>query len=187
MLYTLKAFIPALTRPSSTLCTRCRWGLVHFWKKNWKHSVGFARSEIIVSTPPDLMSSLRTPFQRTSVHVLRHCSSETSMVSSYPATAGCSMDECQQWPDALPTTIVALKWFLFTHVSIDREHFFVEVWQSFPRWDATRRQHNCIVRRNHRNQQSSPGHKLMGGSWVGREGCCWWWIDHCRREDEVKI
>ena len=87
----------------------------------------FAASEIILSTPPDLMSSLRTPFQRTSVHVLRHCSSETSMVSSYPATAGCSMDECRQWPDALPTSIVVFKCFLFTCVLIEREDFFVEV------------------------------------------------------------
>ena len=79
------------------------------------------------------------------------------------------------------TSIVALKCFLFTRVLSEREDFFVEVWQSFPRRDATRWRRNCIVRRNHRNRQSSPGHKLMGGSWVGR----WrmmvvleWW---CRR------
>jgi len=169
MLYTLKAFIPALTRPSSTLCTRCRWGLVNFWKKNFKQSVPTLASEIIVSTPPDLMSSLRTPFQRTSVHVLRHCSSETSMVSSYPATAGCSMDECRQWPDALPTSIVVIKCFFIILVSIDREDFFMEVWQSFPRRDATRRRRNWIVRRNHRwLQLTPPGHQLIGGSWVGR-------------------
>ena len=74
-----------------------------------------------------------------------------------------------------------LKCFLFTRVLSEREDFFVEVWQSFPRRDATRWRRNCIVRRNHLNRQSSPGHKLMGGSWVGR----WrmmvvleWW---CRR------
>ena len=132
------------------------------------------RSEIILSTPPDLMSSLRTPFQRTSVHVLRHCSSETSMVSSYPATAGCSMDECRQWPDALPTTIVTFKCFLFTCVLIDREHFFVEVWQSSPGWHATRRRRNCIVRRNHRCERwcnEATGEKVA----IFCAGRGWWW------------
>ena len=67
------------------------------------------------------------------------------------------------------TSIVALKCFFITFVSIDREDFFVEVWQSFPRRDATRRRRNWIVRRNHRWLQSTPpGHQLIGGSWVGR-------------------
>ena len=37
------------------------------------------------------------------------------------------MDECRQWPDALPTSIVVFKCFLFTCVLIEREDFFVEV------------------------------------------------------------
>jgi hypothetical protein len=72
--------------------------------------------------------------------------------------------------------------FFIILVSIDREDFFMEVWQSFPRRDATRRRRNWIVRRNHRWLQSTPGHNLIGGSWVGR-----WrmmlvcWIDHEKR------
>ena len=85
------------------------------------------------------------------------------------------------------TSIVALKCFLFTRVLSEREDFFVEVWQSFPRRDATRWRRNCIVRRNHPPPAQPSQRFFMGGSWVGRGGCCWCWIDHVKREDEVKI
>ena len=142
------------------------------WRKKFKQSVPTLSSEIIVSTPPDLMSCQQTPFQRTTLRL-------TMLLLGFPR-GGMVVDRLLEAlaRDAgrgivcTTTTIVVFKCFFFTLVSIDREDFFVEVWQSFPRRDATRRWRNCIVQRNHCNQQSSPGHKLMGGSWVGRGG--WW-------------
>ena len=84
-------------------------------------------SEIIVSTPPDLMSCQQTPFQRTTLRL-------TMLLLGFPR-GGMVVDrllealarDADRGIVCTTTTIFALKCFFFTLVSIDREDFFVEV------------------------------------------------------------
>ena len=84
-------------------------------------------SEIIVSTPPDLMSCQQTSFQRTTLRL-------TMLLLGFPR-GGMVVNRLLEAlaRDAgrgivcTTTTIIALKCFLFNRVSIDRKDFFVEV------------------------------------------------------------
>ena len=102
--------------------------LIHLsWRKNLQTKIFVAASEIIFSTPPDLMSCQQTPFQRTTLRL-------TMLLLGFPR-GGMVVDRLLEAlaRDAgrgivcTTTTIVALKCFFFTLVSIDREDFFVEV------------------------------------------------------------
>ena len=92
-----------------------------------RQKLDVAASEFILSTLPDLLSCQQTPFQRTTLRL-------TMLLLGFPR-GGMVVDRLLEAlaRDAgrgivcTTTTIVALKCFFFTLVSIDREDFFVEV------------------------------------------------------------
>ena len=92
-----------------------------------RQKLDVAASEIILSSPPDLLSCQQTSFQRTTLRL-------TMLLLGFPR-GGMVVNRLLEAlaRDAgrgivcTTTTIVALKCFFFTLVSIDREDFFVEV------------------------------------------------------------